>query len=123
MEKDELNDLLREVCRDEILKDARPTLTTLKALHADRPLLVLALSQAIDAITELTATTVREARLVEALDLAIEEIPRKVWGDTAKGKGIGGQMMTSEGEMEYANRLHELARSLTKALAEYRGEK
>jgi len=68
MEKDELNDLLREVCRDEILKDARPTLTTLKALHADRPLLVLALSQAIDAITELGAATAREARLVEALE-------------------------------------------------------
>ena len=60
----------------------------------------------------------REARLVEALGLAIEEMPRKVWGDTARGKGIGGQMMTSEGEMEYANRLHELARLLTKALAD-----
>jgi hypothetical protein len=49
----ELDELLREVVKNEILKDARPTLESLKALHADRPLLVLALDQAIRAIADL----------------------------------------------------------------------
>ena len=61
----ELNELLREVVKGEILKDARPTLESLKALHADRPLLVLALDQAIDAITELTVAT-DQSRVIEA---------------------------------------------------------
>lgn len=44
------DELLREVVRREILKDPRPTLETLKALHSDRPLLVLALDLAITSL-------------------------------------------------------------------------
>ena len=71
---DDIDALLREVVKDEILKDTRPTLETLKALHADRPLLVLALSQAIGSLTEREQLTAENDRLKKKVEAANEVI-------------------------------------------------